>query len=145
MADKCLHLFGSYFLVWVFVGWFVFGCGVAGGSLGLGCGRLRYLLSSAARRPPPSANSAVGDCLLCVPCKLGSEAFWPAKTHPLSSCSSIRSSSFCVVGAAHMSVMHIPSPCCAQSCCPGASRTCTHHHAVAFAFFWLTGVFSGAI
>ena len=79
MADACLHLFGCYFLVWVFVGWFVFGCGVAGGSLGLGCGRLRCLLSSAARRPLPSANSAVEDCLLCVLCKLGSGAFWPAK------------------------------------------------------------------
>ena len=37
-ADESLHLFGCYFLVWVFVGWFVFGCGVAGGSLGLGFG-----------------------------------------------------------------------------------------------------------
>ena len=97
----------------------IFGYGVANGSLGLSCGRLQYVLSSAARRPPPSASSEVGNCLLCVPCKPGSEPFWPAKTLPLSSCSSIRSSSFCVPGAAHMSVMHIPSPCCAQSCYPG--------------------------
>ena len=52
---------------------------VAVGSLGLGCGRLRCLFPSAARRPLPSANSAVEGCLLCVLCKLGSEAFWPAK------------------------------------------------------------------